>query len=118
SPANSLDWCRQNTVFEGMATMAPQSFNLTGVGDPERFDGRRVSANLFALLGVEPQLGRAFRPEEDRPGAGHVAILSYGLWRSRFGSDPNIVGKPLTLNGESFTIVGVMPRNFELPNRK
>ncbi len=115
SPANFLDWREQNTVFEGMAAMAQQSFNLTGAGEPERFDGRRVSANLFSLLGVEPLLGRTFRPEEDQPGT-RVVILSYGVWQRRFGADPSIIGRPLNLNGESYTVIGVMPGSVDLPS--
>ena len=117
SPANFIDWRDQNTVFEGVAAIVERSFNLTGVGEPERFDGRRVSANLFALLGVEPHLGRTFRPEEDQPGT-HVVILSYGLWQRRFGSDPSVIGQPLSLNGESYTVVGVMARSFQFPTRR
>jgi predicted permease len=118
TPANFIDWREQNRVFEGMAAIGRESFNLTGVGEPEKIDGRRVSANLFDLLGVEPHLGRAFLPEEDRPGAGRVVILSYGLWQRRFGSDINIIEKPLTLNGEIFTVVGVMPPRFQFPSRE
>jgi putative ABC transport system permease protein len=114
SPANFLDWTRQSTVFTGMAAMAPKNFNLTGVGEPERLDGRRVSANLFDLLGVQPHLGRGFLPEEDTPGT-HVVILSHGLWQRRFGSDPQIIGRALNLNGESYSVIGVMPRGIELP---
>lgn len=113
--ANYIDWRDQNKVFEGMAAIAEMSFNLTGTGDPERIEGRRVSANLFPLLGVEPQLGRAFLPEEDQPGANRVVILSQGLWQRRFGSDTNIIGKPLNLNGENYTVVGVMPPQFQFP---
>ncbi|MEY2563052.1 MAG: hypothetical protein QOH88_1245 [Verrucomicrobiota bacterium] len=116
SPANFLDWRTQNTVFEGMAAIAEKSFNLTGVGEPERLDGRRVSANLFSLLGVDAQLGRTLLEEEDKPGT-RVVILSFGLWQRRFGSDPGIIGKPLTLSGESYTVVGVMPRSFQFPTR-
>ncbi|HYG10021.1 MAG TPA: ABC transporter permease [Pyrinomonadaceae bacterium] len=117
SAANYADWRDQNQVFEGMAAMANMSFNLTGTGEPERLDGRRVSANLFPLLGVEPQLGRAFLPEEDQPGGNRVVVLSHGLWQRRFGSDANIKGKSLTLNGESYTVVGVMPPHFQFPSR-
>ena len=115
SPANFLDWREQNTVFEGMAAMAQKSFNLTGAGEPERFDGRRVSANLFSLLGVAPQLGRSFVPEEDKPGS-RVVILSHGMWQRRFGADPAIIGRPLSLNGESYTVVGVMPEFINMPS--
>jgi putative ABC transport system permease protein len=114
SPANFLDWREQNTVFTGMAAMAQRSFNLTGAGEPERFDGRRVSANLFSLLGVEPVIGRSFLPEEDQPGS-RVAILSYGVWKRRFGGDPAIVGRPISLDGESYTVVGVMPGTVDMP---
>ena len=114
--ANFVDWRDQNQVFEGMAAIADTSFNLTGAGDPERLEGRRVSANLFPLLGVEPQIGRVFSAAEDQPGAQRVVLLSYGLWQRRFGADPNIVGKPLTLNGESHVVVGVMPARFQFPS--
>ncbi|MEY2485355.1 MAG: hypothetical protein QOH39_1003 [Verrucomicrobiota bacterium] len=115
--ANYVDWRDQNHVFEGMAAIIDISFNLSGAGDPERIDGRRVSASLFPLLGVEPQLGRTFRAEEDQPGANHVVVMSYGLWQRRFGGDPGIIGKPINLNGESFTVIGVMPTTFQFPKR-
>ena len=111
--ANYVDWRDQNQVFEGMAAAADQSFNLTGAGEPERFDGKRVSANFFSLLGVEPQLGRAFMPEEDVSGANRVVVLSHGLWQRRFGSDSGLIGKSITLNGDGYTVVGVMPADFQ-----
>jgi putative ABC transport system permease protein len=114
---NYIDWRDQSQVFESMAAMTDQSFNLTGAGDPEKIEGERVSANLFSLLGVEPQLGRAFSPEEDQPGRSHVIIISHGLWQRRFGSDMKITGKPLTLNGESYEVIGVMPPDFHFPSR-
>src|SRR5436309_9715483 len=107
SPANFLDWQRQNTVFTGMAAMSERSFNLTGVGEPERLDGRRVSANLFDLLGVPALLGRTFVQEDDRPGS-HVVLVSHSLWQRRFGSDPNVIGRAITLNGERYNVIGVM----------
>ncbi|HEY9284983.1 MAG TPA: ABC transporter permease [Pyrinomonadaceae bacterium] len=116
--ANYIDWRDQNRVFEGMAAIADQSYNLTGVGEPERLDGRRVSASLFPLLGVEPELGRAFLPQEDAPGANRVAVLSHGLWRRRFGGDPKIVGRPINLNGEAHEVIGVMPAHFQFPGPK
>jgi putative ABC transport system permease protein len=115
---NFNDWRVQNQVFEGLAAIGRKSFNLTGAGDPERVDGREVSGNLFQLLGVEPQLGRPFAPEEDQPGGNRVVILSHALWQRRFGSDPTIVGKPLTINGESHTVIGVMPARFKFPSRE
>jgi predicted permease len=116
--ANYIDWRDQNQVFEGMAAIADQSFNLTGAGEPERIEGRRVSASLFPLLGVEPHLGRALLPEEDQPGGNRVVVLSHGLWQRRFGSDAKIIGQPLTLNGESYEVVGVMPPHFQFPTRE
>ena len=114
--ANYVDWRDQNQVFEGMAAIADESFNLTGAGDPERLEGRSVSANLFPMLGVEPQLGRVFSATEDQPGSQRVVLLSYGFWQRRFGGDPGIIGKALTLNGESYTVVGVMPARFQFPS--
>src|SRR5882724_2577673 len=114
SPANFLDWQKQAQSFTGMAAMVERSFNLTGVGEPERLDGRRVSANLFDLLGVPALLGRTFVPDDDRPGT-HVVLLSYSLWQRRFGSDPSVIGRALALNGESYTVIGIMPRFVQLP---
>jgi putative ABC transport system permease protein len=114
--ANFLDWRDQSTVFEGMAAMADESFNLTGAGDPERLEGRRVSTNLFSLLGVEPQIGRTFTNAEDQVGSHRVVILSYALWQRRFGGDNNIAGKPVNLNGEPYIVVGVMPQRFQFPS--
>jgi putative ABC transport system permease protein len=114
--ANFIDWRDQNQVFEGMAAIAEESFNLTNAGDPERLEGRLVSASLFPILGVEPQIGRVFTAAEDQLGAQHVVVLSYGLWQHRLGGDPNVVGKPLTLNGESYIVVGVMPARFQFPS--
>jgi hypothetical protein len=113
---NFIDWRDQNTVFEGMAAIVDVSFNLTGIGDPERLDGRAVSANLFPMLGVDPQIGRTFTNEEDQPGNDRVAVLSYALWQRRFGGDNGIVGKPLTLDGETYIVVGVMPARFQFPS--
>jgi putative ABC transport system permease protein len=114
SPANFLDWQKQAQSFTGMAAMVEQSFNLTGVGEPERLEGRRISANLFDLLGVPALLGRTFAADDDRPGS-HVVLLSHSLWQRRFGSDHDVIGRALTLNGESYTVVGVMPRFVQLP---
>jgi predicted permease len=113
SPANFLDWRKQSTLFEGMAAFAERSFNLTGVGEPERLDGRRVSANLFDLLGVKPIVGRTFVAQEDQPGS-KVVLLNESLWKRRFGSDPGVIGRAVNLNGEPYTVVGVLPHTVRL----
>jgi len=111
---NFVDWRAQNTAFDSMAAVrGSESFNFTGSGEPERLQGRLVSAEFFSTLGIEPLFGRDFLPEEDSPGATPVAILSYGLWQRRFGGDPDILGKQLTLNTQSFTVVGIAPANFQ-----
>ncbi|PYL46875.1 MAG: ABC transporter permease [Verrucomicrobia bacterium] len=114
SPANFLDWRKQSTVFEGMAAFAERSFNLTGVGEPERLDGRRVSANLFDVLGVKPIIGRTFVAQEDQPGT-KVVLLNESLWKRRFGGDPAVIGRAVNLNGEPYTVVGVLPPTVRLP---
>jgi predicted permease len=113
--ANYVDWRDQNSVFSGMAAIADNNFNLTGVGDPERLKGRSVSASLFPVLGVDPQLGRVFVAAEDQPGSQRVVLLSHRLWQRRFAGDPAIAGKTLTLNNETYTVVGVMPARFQFP---
>jgi putative ABC transport system permease protein len=110
---NFVDWRAQNTVFEAIsAVQQKESFNFTGAGEPERLSGRRVSAEFLATLGVKPVVGRDFRAEEDRAGATPAAILSYGFWMRRFAADPSVIGQQLTLNNESFTVVGITPANF------
>jgi len=106
-------WLRQNQVFDGMAAYRRPDFTLTGAGDPERVEAAWVTASFFSLLGVEPMLGRGFVAEEDRPGGPQVCVLSHELWQRRFGSDSSIVGKSVTLDGKSYTVLGVMPARFE-----
>ena len=115
SPANFLDWREQNRVFEHVAAYTGQNFNLSGVDEPERIRATRVSADLFELLRVRPTLGRAFLPEEDQYGDHRVVILSHALWQRRFGANPAILGKTLTLNDQSYVVVGVMPPDFSFP---
>lgn len=118
APGNFSDWKSRNQVFEDMAAVAfTNPFNLTGDGNPEEIGGKTVTANVFSVLGVNPVLGRNFQPEDDVPGAAHVAIISHGLWLRRFGQDSKVVGKEIWLNGEKHTIVGVMPRGFQFPSR-
>jgi putative ABC transport system permease protein len=109
---NFLDWREQNKVFSGIAALQFRSLNLTGKGEPERLPGRAVSAELFDVLGVKPALGRSFAAEEDRPGANPVCIISHGLWQRRFGSDPSLIGKQVTMSGTSYTVIGVLPATY------
>ena len=111
-----VQWRTQNQVFEDMAAFHGMTSNLTGVGEPERLLGSAVSPNIFHLLGVSPLLGRTFLPEEERAEHGNVVLLSRQLWERRFGSDPAVAGKSITLDGTSFAVVGVMPANFRFPN--
>jgi putative ABC transport system permease protein len=114
--ATFLDWKTQNKAFESMATFTlDQGLSLTGNHEPERVTAVPVSANLFEVLGVNPTVGRAFRTEEETPGNDQVVILSHGLWQRRFGSDRNIVGKTVLLDGRSYVVVGIMPPGFVFP---
>ncbi len=106
-------WREQNHAFEDMAASDWSDFSLTGEGEPRRLTGMRVSASYFPVLGASAALGRTFLPAEDQPGHEHVVILSQGLWQRRFASDPNVIGKAVRLNGESYTVVGIMPARFK-----
>jgi putative ABC transport system permease protein len=117
APANFVDWRDQNSVFEGMAASASETFNITGDGEPEKIEAARVSAGLFRLLGVMPASGRDFAAEEDQPGGERVAVISHGLWQRRYGARPEVVGGTVTLDGEPHTVVGIMPPRFEFPSR-
>ena len=117
--ANVYDWRARNHVFEGIAALRPiANFNLVGAGEPERLNGARVASNLFPVLGVTPLLGRTFTEEEDEIGHERVALLSHGLWVRRFGADPAIVGRTISLSGTPFTVVGVMRQDFAFPTRE
>ncbi|MGB8523956.1 MAG: ABC transporter permease [Candidatus Acidiferrales bacterium] len=113
--ADFHDWQLQSKDFDELAAWDSHAFNLAGDGPPERVSGMRVSWNFFQTLGAKPFLGRAFVQSDDVEGAPHVVILSRGLWETRFASDPNIVGRQIKIGGESSTVVGVMPANFQLP---
>lgn len=118
APGNFYDWKEQNRVFEDMAALTDTSFSLTGGNVPQELLGRAITWNLFRLLGVSPVLGRDFLIEDDQPGAGHVAILSHGLWQQSFGGDPKIIGKAIQLDGQNYIVVGVMARGFDFPDRQ
>ncbi len=111
-----LNWTAQNQVFESVAAYGGfGELNLSGSGEPERIDGIGVTWNFFPMLGVRPALGRGFLPEEDRPGGPPVVLLSHSLWRRRFHSDPNLVGKVITLDEKGYTVIGIMPDSFRFP---
>jgi hypothetical protein len=115
SVPNFLTWEKENRVFSQMAAMDPYgAVSLTGQGEPERVSATRVTADYFSILGVSPALGRTFAVGEDQSGSDRVVILSHGLWEHRYGSDPNVVGATVRVNGESHTVIGVMPAGFLL----
>ena len=117
STPNLFDWREQNDVLTGIAAFTGTDFSLQGTDSPQRINGAGVSPNFFDLLGVAPLMGRGFVNGEDQPGSNHVVVISEQLWRRNFGADPQIVGKDITLSGENFTVVGVMPSGFRLPSR-
>ena len=111
---NFADWKDDRKVFaSASAVRSNENYNLTGAGEPERLMGRLVSAGFLSTLGVEPLLGRDFVADDDRPGATPTVILSYGVWSRRFGNDPNIIGKQITLNNLSYSVVGVTSQSFQ-----
>ncbi|HKU25632.1 MAG TPA: ABC transporter permease, partial [Candidatus Sulfotelmatobacter sp.] len=110
SAPDFLDWQRENRSFEELAAIDPWlDFSLNGQGEPQHVNGMRVSSNFFHLLGISATLGRTFVPGEDQRGREQEVILSYGLWQSHFASDPNVLGKTVKLNGQTYSVVGVMP---------
>jgi putative ABC transport system permease protein len=115
APGNFNDWREQNRSFERLVAIVGRSFDLTGAHQPERFGGYGVSAGFFDALGVNAALGRTFLPGEDEPGRDQVVVLKHSLWERRFGADPKIVGRTLTLNAKTFTVIGVMPADFNFP---
>jgi putative ABC transport system permease protein len=115
SPPDFEDWRSQNRVFTNLSAMNNWGPTLTGRNEPEPLVGAAVSHDMFALLGREPSMGRSFLAEEDQPGAANVVVLSNELWQRRFGSDREIIGKSISLNADSYTVVGVMPAGFKFP---
>ena len=111
---NFLDYKEQNDVFTGLAGFINTGLTLNGVGDPQNIPGQLVTANYFDVLGVRPAMGRGFRPEEDQGAGGHpVVVLSHSVWTRVFSADPGILNRTVTLNNQSFTVIGVAPRNFK-----
>jgi len=113
APANFVDWRGASRSFSEMAAVSASSFILDGQSEASRLAGANVSSSFFSVLGTRFTLGRNFLPEEDRPGRNRVAILGYSVWRERFGADREIAGRAITLNDDSYTVVGVLPAGFQ-----
>lgn len=116
APANYFDWKQRNHVFSDMGAADGDIFTITGDGQPQEVDGTKITANLLPLLGVEPLIGRNFMAGEDKPGNA-VALISAGIWKQRYGSDPHIIGRTIHLDGLAYRIIGVMPLGFSFPER-
>ncbi len=117
SPSNYRDWERMNRSFENLAAVNTQEVNLIGQGAPERIKAAYVTGNLFAVLGVRPQLGRFIAPTDDRENAPHTAVLSYGAWQRVFGGDAGVLGRKVNLDGALIIVIGIMPAGFHFPNQ-
>ena len=115
---NYIDYRDQNNVFEQLAAYSGISVNLVGIVEPERIIGAAATANLFDVLGVDPQMGRVFTKDEEQIGQDKVAVLSYGLWQRRFGKDPNIIGQQILVSDVSRTVIGIMPASFKYPYKE
>jgi putative ABC transport system permease protein len=115
SPPNLLDFQQQNHTFESIAGYTGGSFILTNAGEPLRIQSCEISAALFPVLGAKPLIGRSFLTEDERGGQDRIALISYRLWQRRFGGDPALLQKQITLDGQGYTVVGVMPDGFEFP---
>lgn len=112
SVADFLDWRSRNQIFENMAAYGNSLLNYTDGETPEQIPGLAVTADFFNALGVQPEMGRTFLPDEDKPNTEQVAVVSHGFWQNYLGSDPARIGQPVTLNGRKYTVVGVMPQTF------
>ena len=115
--ANFLDWRAQNTVFEQLTAIKTTTSNLALSDHAERIDLAQTNANFFDVLGVIPQYGRLFIPQDEQAGHDPVVVVSNTLWQRRFGSDPSLVGKPITLDGRNYTVIGITPPGFEYPKK-
>src|SRR5262249_54991554 len=111
TPAEWYEWRRQNTVFSDIAATQPGEATISGENEPEQVPARKVTGNLWSVLGVQPILGRVFTEEEDN-NAVRVAVISHGLWQRRFGGSSGVIGRTITLNDSPYEVIGVMPREF------
>jgi len=114
---NFTDWRNQQSVFEKFGVCSGNNFTLTAAGEPVRLAGAMMSADVFAALRTQPEIGRVFRQDEDEPGAPPVAVISHSLWQSRFGGHAGILNQTISLNGKPYALLGVMPAGFEFPNK-
>jgi putative ABC transport system permease protein len=117
APGNFYDWRTQNKTFQDMAAAFYANFNLTSDGEPERIDGATTTSNLMTILGASAQLGRTFQADDDDHQDRHIALVSDGLWKRRFGSDPNLIGRSIMIDEIPHTVVGVMAKGFQYPSR-
>lgn len=117
TPANFLDWRAQNTVFEQLAAILTRPANLALADQAERIDFAMTSANFFSVFGIEPIRGRFFIPSDEQAGHAPIVVISHGLWQRRFGGDEALTGKPITLDGNSYTVVGIAPAGFQYPDK-
>ena len=115
SPANFIDWSEQSSSFEAIAGIEPFGFAMVGEGEPERFSAWLVTSGFFQVAGADALIGRTFTAEDYQPGNSRVVVLGHGLWQRRFGGDKGVVGRQITLNGQPYVVVGVMPPEFQLP---
>ena len=112
-----VDWRAEQRVFVDLAARVPAGGVISGIGEPERVFGRYVTASFFSTLGVQPQIGRFFGEDEDKAGAARVMVIGDGLWRRRFNADPAVIGRAINYNGASWTVIGVLPANFDFYGR-
>jgi predicted permease len=117
TPANFLDWRAQNTVFEHLAAILTRPGNLASGDQAERIELAMTSANLFAVFGVQPERGRLFLPGDEQAGHAPIVVISHALWQRRFAGDPELVGKSITLDGQSYTVAGIAPAGFQYPDK-
>jgi putative ABC transport system permease protein len=115
APATYFDWRKEVRSFDRLGAYAWDEINLTGDGHPQKIQAFQISANLFEMLGVQPQLGRGFVSEEEQPGRDQEVILGHALWEQHYASDEHILGKSIKADGKSYTVVGVMPKGFDFP---
>src|SRR5713226_3679078 len=115
APATFFDWRKEAHSFDELAAYSWDEVSLTGDGHPQKVQSFKVSANLFGMLGVQPQLGRVFSQDEEEPGKDQEIILGHALWEQRYASDPHLLGKHVKVGGKAYTVVGVMPKGFDFP---